>query len=141
RDHTFSTRRTVEPTEALLAMKVFESFSHPARIVVVAAAGGGIQAAGWTARVLEGIVAATPPQKLDQLLASIVVVSGVSGGSVGLAPFVAAMHAGARPGGRTTRETLIAALRKAADSSLDPVAASFATSDLIPLIAFPDRGA
>src|SRR5262245_19044264 len=141
RDHTFATRAPALEASALLPQDVMKTRAAHSRIVVVAAAGGGIQAAGWTARVLHGLVRATPPDRLDEFLGSLVVVSGVSGGSVGLAPFVAAIRDRTRPGQHVTRGALVRALRSATDSSLDPVAASFATSDLIPFLPLPDRGA
>ena len=57
-------------------------------IIVVAANGGGIQSAAWTARVLTGLVEAFPPDKRQQFLESIRLISGVSGGSVGTMFFV-----------------------------------------------------
>jgi predicted acylesterase/phospholipase RssA len=57
------------------------------RLILVATAGGGIQAAAWTARVLHGLekVCAhqTKPENKCDLRDSIVVISGVSGGSLG----------------------------------------------------------
>jgi predicted acylesterase/phospholipase RssA len=57
------------------------------RLIAVATAGGGIQAAAWTARVLRGLEEACleqeyPAAKCD-LRNSVVVISGVSGGSLG----------------------------------------------------------
>lgn len=52
-------------------------------MLVVTAAGGGIQAAAWTARVLAGIQAECDDASLP-FAQSISLVSGVSGGSVGL---------------------------------------------------------
>ena len=57
------------------------------RFIVVATAGGGIQAAAWTARVLHGLEEecaqqAEPDNKCD-LRDSLLVISGVSGGSLG----------------------------------------------------------
>lgn len=51
--------------------------------IVVTAAGGGIQASGWTTTVLKGI------GEDGQILGAIGVISGVSGGSVGTLQFVA----------------------------------------------------
>jgi len=57
------------------------------RLIVVATAGGGIQAAAWTARVLRGLEEACAQQaKADDkcnFRDSILVISGVSGGSLG----------------------------------------------------------
>ena len=50
-----------------------------ATMIVVTASGGGIQASAWTAQVLVGL-----DQKLPQFSESIGLVSGVSGGSVGV---------------------------------------------------------
>jgi len=60
------------------------------RIILVAAAGGGNQAAAWTARVMTGleeICAEKPPNRFIQ---SLKLLSGVSGGSVGIMYFVTA---------------------------------------------------
>ncbi len=50
-------------------------------VIVVAAAGGGIQAAAWTARVLSGLHQDLQDRDFDQ---SVALLSGVSGGSVGI---------------------------------------------------------
>jgi predicted acylesterase/phospholipase RssA len=57
------------------------------RLITVATAGGGIQAAAWTARVLHGLEEACaqqarPEEKCD-FRNSVLVISGVSGGSLG----------------------------------------------------------
>lgn len=51
--------------------------------ILVAATGGGIQAAAWTARVLTGIDNALPPDLRDSFTHSIRLLSTVSGGGVG----------------------------------------------------------
>ena len=60
------------------------------RIILVATAGGGIQAAAWTARVLRGLEEECAPasspssnQPLCDFRDSVVLISGVSGGSLG----------------------------------------------------------
>jgi predicted acylesterase/phospholipase RssA len=57
------------------------------RLIVIATAGGGIQAAAWTVRVLRGLEEAcaqqASPNDQCDLRDSILVISGVSGGSVG----------------------------------------------------------
>jgi predicted acylesterase/phospholipase RssA len=55
------------------------------RAIVVAAAGGGIQAAGWTATVLGGLA-----EEYAGFPGTVRLVSGVSGGSVGAMYYVAA---------------------------------------------------
>lgn len=57
-------------------------------IIVVAANGGGIQSAAWTAQVLAGLTESFAPENRQRLLESIRLISGVSGGSVGAMFFV-----------------------------------------------------
>jgi predicted acylesterase/phospholipase RssA len=86
--------------------------------IVVAAAGGGIQAAAWTAQVLEGLRETHGPT-FDQALRMI---SGISGGSMGSACYVNWL----------TRETEVRCPSAAArDSSLDEVAWGLAWPDLL----------
>jgi hypothetical protein len=90
------------------------------RPILIATAGGGIQAAAWTTRVLLGLA-----QRCHcDLTQSVVLVSGVSGGSVGALYFGANAHD----------------LRKAADSalqsSLDEVAWGWINPD-VRRAAFP----
>ena len=65
-----------------------ESYLQPirsnSRVIVVAAAGGGIQAAGWTAEVLDQLTALS-----EQFRRHVVALSSVSGGSVGVYTYVA----------------------------------------------------
>jgi hypothetical protein len=58
--------------------------NHPAGVVVVSTAGGGIQAAGWTAKVLTGLQQECSAVNSDANFAdSIAAISAVSGGAVG----------------------------------------------------------
>jgi hypothetical protein len=88
------------------------------RVIVVAANGGGIQAAAWTAQVLQGLVetCGSPFRK------SLRFVSSVSGGSVGTAFFVNWLSdaKGLRPPAQA-----------AAESSMDEVAWGLAWPDLL----------
>jgi hypothetical protein len=56
----------------------------------VAAAGGGIQAAAWTARVLTGLEEICAEKRPGRFVQSLKLLSGVSGGSVGIMYFVTA---------------------------------------------------
>jgi len=144
RVHTYDTfpSTTANVRAAWLPTKLLEKRTKtlpgfdPKRLVVIASAGGGIQAAAWTARVLQGIAESASPEELDIFMRQTVVVSGVSGGSVGLAPFVLVSTAAS---GEAKREAFLRGLASAADSSLDPVAALMATTDLLPGW-FRDRG-
>jgi len=86
--------------------------------IVVAAAGGGIQAAAWTAQVLKGLHDENGAA-FDQALCAL---SGISGGSTGSACYV---HWLANPA--VARDPVEAA----SDSSLDEVAWGLAWPDLI----------
>jgi hypothetical protein len=60
--------------------------SSPDAVIVVAAAGGGIQSAAWTSRVLCGLRHDFRPggeTKANEFESNVLVISGVSGGSVG----------------------------------------------------------
>lgn len=85
--------------------------------IVVAATGGGIQAAAWTARVLTGIDDALPDDLRDEYTHSIRLLSTVSGGGVG-AMYFAERY---RPSG-FDRRNLRQVVEKAQASTLDDVA-------------------
>jgi hypothetical protein len=72
-----------------IAMKPCDIMARIAskRIVVIAAEGGGIQSAAWTAQVLAGLAKAVP-----DFHKHIAVVSGTSGGAVGAMYFVNAVR-------------------------------------------------
>jgi hypothetical protein len=85
--------------------------------IVVAANGGGIQAAAWTARVLTGLDRALRPEFGDTYANAIRLISSVSGGGVG------AMHfAGKYQKGRLDPHDLDMVVKQADASSLDDVA-------------------
>lgn len=69
--------------DATIAPSPAEMIAGHDRIILVAAAGGGIQAAGWTAKVLTGLANENPGFK-----SSVRLVSSVSGGSVGALYFL-----------------------------------------------------
>lgn len=88
------------------------------RVVVAAANGGGIQAAAWTAQVLEGLCDVAP----EQFAASLRLISSVSGGSLG-----SACYAYRQAQGEGARAAADAASR----SSLDEVAWGVGWTDLV----------
>ncbi len=91
----------------------------PDSIVVVAANGGGIQSAAWTARVLTGLEEKCREVGCDQGLAeSIRMISSVSGGSVGTMYFVNAYPDEGPP----PPEDLDNIVGRAEASSLAPIA-------------------
>lgn len=91
------------------------------KVIIVAAAGGGIQASAWTAQVLTGLVEASRKRfNDDRFDRSLRLISGVSGGSVGSMFLVAAYRDGALP--PPTDRRLAEVLTSASASSLDEVA-------------------
>src|SRR5262245_26887389 len=94
-------------------------------VIVIAAAGGGIQAAAWTARVLAGLQGDSLAcgDDFDQAL---VAVSTVSGGSVGAMYVVDAYRSG-----RLDPQALTNAVSAAEASSLDEVAWGLTYPDLV----------
>lgn len=110
-DHYYRIRRKDRrpdpptPAETLLA-------TGRDRVIVVAANGGGIQAAAWTARVLTGLCEDLP----GHFSRSVRFVSAVSGGSVGAMHFVNAYGRGG------SRESFDSVLDQPMESSLDDIA-------------------
>lgn len=100
------------------------------RPLVVAAAGGGIQAGAWTARVLRGL-----DESLHRTLRRrVALISSVSGGSM------AALYYGAFE----AEPTLDLVLEQALKPSLDEITTSFVGRDIFAAIGLrlgPDRGA
>jgi hypothetical protein len=123
-DHYYRVRalpgpRPVPPTpaETLLA-------GGRERVIVVAANGGGIQAAAWTARVLTGLAEDLGPE----FSRSVRMISAVSGGSVGAMYFVDAY-------GRA--DGFAGVLEDAMTSSLDEIAWGLVYPDLWRLVCPP----
>jgi len=124
------------------------------RVVLIGAAGGGIQAAAWTAQALAGIESwlldHKGPETAQQWRRSIRLVSGVSGGSVGLYHYLdkwPESEADAEPQRR--KEALEEAARAAGSSSLDAVGWGLSGPDLLRVLGafrpvgplrFLDRG-
>jgi hypothetical protein len=108
-------------------------------LVVVATAGGGAWAAGWTARGLELLIANRP-----ELRHEIRVISAVSGGSVGAAYFIDGVLRGGPQ--RSVATVLHDARVRSTASSLDVVAYGFAFRDFPRLLSggfydpYKDRG-
>jgi hypothetical protein len=113
--------------------------SSPGSIVVVAANGGGIQSAAWTARVLTGLEQKCREQGCEKDFAkSIRVISSVSGGSVGTLYFVNAYP------GEGSPENLDSIVSVAEGSSLAPIGWGLLYPDFLrtiwPYVPVWDRG-
>lgn len=131
-DHTFpAPAGNLRPEAPGELIQKLPPGADPNAIVIVAASGGGIQAAAWTAAVLEGLVKEMPGRFAKQVR----LVSGVSGGSVGLMYFNAAYRNGDIPHAELTRAVLGAGggedplFRLASAPSLDFVAWGLAFPD------------
>ena len=100
-------------------------------LVVVAAAGGGIQAAAWTAKVLTELHA----RYGIPLTRSVRLVSGVSGGSVGLMFYLDRYRALCDAKSADEAQAVLAAINeKSCASSLEATAWGIAFYDLVPTI-------
>ncbi len=105
-DHFFAVRsdRSIQPVspKKILASRTDRCRANadgPGRIVVVAAAGGGIQAAAWTAKVLTGLHERVGAAVGTNFADSVALISGVSGGGVGAMFFANAYEADGRAPG------------------------------------------
>jgi hypothetical protein len=127
-DYVVSTVEKPEAYELATPGQVLQAFGE--RPLVVAAAGGGIQAGAWTTRVLLGL-----DQHLQGRLRSrLAMISSVSGGSMG------SLYYGAYDGDTT----LTTAAEQALKPSLDDVATAFVGRDIFGVVGFRrgrDRGA
>jgi hypothetical protein len=97
-----------------------------APVIVIAANGGGIQAAAWAARVLTGLDAVLRPEFGDTYARSIRMISSVSGGGVGAMYFL-----GKYDDGVLNVNQLGDVVKQADASSLDEVAWGSAYPDLL----------
>jgi len=82
-DHFYEVIRT-GPLNLPAAADFLARYGPEKPMLVVTAAGGGIQAAAWAARVLAGIQTACDASSPGRFAESLLLVSGVSGGSTGL---------------------------------------------------------
>ena len=131
-----STIPAVSPAQVLTAAnRLAPDADHPrGRVTVIATAGGGIQAAAWTAQVLTGLQAqlrSGPPAQAVNFADSIALISSVSGGAVGTMYFVNCYHADAPPYGFTATDSELPSIVQAAEKpSLDDIAWAMVYPDL-----------
>jgi len=106
------------------------------RIILVAAGGGGIQASAWTARVLTGLEEICAEKQSGRFSQSLKLLSGVSGGSVGIMYFVTACKlegflSRKRSGNGSSTNVLQAVAEVAKESSLSEAIHGLAYTDFI----------
>lgn len=108
-DHYFEVKPLGESAQALVpaadALKAKVEQLEKKRLVVVCAAGGGIQAAAWSAHAMNELEAMTGGKFSAQLAC----VSGVSGGSVGAMYFLETLDRAGGPLDSAQRESVLAA--------------------------------
>ena len=117
-----STIAAVSPTQVLTAeSRLTPDADHPrGRVTVIATAGGGIQAAAWTAQVLTGLqtqLRSGPPEQAVNFANSIALISSVSGGAVGTMYFVNQYHADSPPYGFTATDSELPSIVQAAEKT------------------------
>jgi hypothetical protein len=124
-DHFFQTVRHEATAVASPTASVLLSQRAGKPVVVVASAGGGIQAAAWTAHVIQGLQQ-DAIRCGDDFDGAITAMSAVSGGSVGAMYVVDAYR-----GGHLPAHLLEQAVKAAEASSLDQVAWGLTYPDLV----------
>ena len=122
-DHYYDTRQAAATDIVGLQPSSMLDARAPRPVILVAAAGGGIQAAAWTARVLTGLAEELP----GTFARSVVLLSGVSGGATGIYHFADAYGDSSSP----DQDRLGRAYAAASASSLEDVAAALVTIDLL----------
>ena len=126
-DHFYGTHRKAIPRAANPAEVLLRNINS--KVILVAASGGGIQAAAWTARVLTGLEINCRSQFSDFRFArSIRLISSVSGGSVGAMYFTNRYDVN---GQLPANQELQAIVDEAGSSSLEDVSWGLAYPDLI----------
>jgi hypothetical protein len=129
-DHYFALRDgvSIPPVSPRETLKVrglkYRSLKHPkGGVIVVATAGGGIQAAGWTAKVLTGLQEECSNGPGSNFADSIAAISAVSGGAVGTLFFVNQYETtGASPGFQPSPEGLQRIIDQAETPALADIA-------------------
>ena len=128
-DHFYRVERIPELPHLLRPSELVKDRAEPAhkRFILVATAGGGIQAAAWTARVLRGLEEECKQQAAENrcdLRDSILVISGVSGGSLGAMAYARSF---ATSPSKVSRESVVA---NAEASAIDEVAWGWTVPDV-----------
>ena len=142
-DHDYDVTREMASLKPLTPVDAAKGGKGGTNLVVVASAGGGIWAAGWTGLALEKLLGARP-----ELAREIRLLSTVSGGSVGAANYVQGLlnDQAYRKGGTVSPETRRSIRIKSVTSSLEAAAYGVAFRDFPRLVTggvyngTPDRG-
>ncbi|WP_416671968.1 hypothetical protein [Egbenema bharatensis] len=120
--------------------------THPRTLAIICPAGGGIQAAGWTARVLTGLY--EHPDLGKPFMDTVGLISSVSGGSIGSMYFIDALDNGkleeqfnsppsGQFSGQFSGKAPNAVVRSATVDGLDAIGWGLAYPDLWRVIGLP----
>jgi hypothetical protein len=120
-------------------MEVIAARGKP-NAILVASEGGGIQSAAWTTKVLAGL-----QEEIPEFARHLTVLSGTSGGAVGVMYFVNAFRDCADPACRPDPARLSEAVKASRESSLEAVSWGLTGPDLARILLPPlaprhDRG-
>lgn len=118
-DYYYPVMKPASPTEPIPESDLPKEKPPQKKIIVVAATGGGIQSATWTARVLTGLEEECRESCNRSFDGSIRLISAVSGGSVGTMYFVNEYKGGHLPGKESDPKALKKIVHRAQSSSLD----------------------
>lgn len=133
-DHFYRVSPQSKPVSYAKPSEILKKRRHP---LIIATAGGGIQAAAWTAQVIQGITEACPD---CNFLDNVALFSSVSGGSLG------SLYVGAYMAQSKNINSLRRVTEISEESSLDEVAWGLVNPDLwrvfLPVLGDPaiDRG-
>jgi hypothetical protein len=119
-DHAYHTSARNMGSEASLPKPQDSFAAAPDHVIAIAAAGGGIQAAAWSGQVLCGL--RQEPEIGSEFQKSVLVISGVSGGSVGTMFYLRCLE----PSGGATKPK-----EAVMNSSLEGIAWGLAHPDLV----------
>jgi hypothetical protein len=143
-DHDYQVTRAAVSLRPLMPVDAVKGgIGSSKNLVIVASAGGGIWAAGWTGLALEKLVSRRP-----ELTREIRLMSTVSGGSVGAANYLQGLlnDQAYRKGERVSSDTLRSVRIRSVTSSLEAAAYGVAFRDFPRLVTgglykgTPDRG-
>lgn len=133
-DHYYTTQRGVLIAPVYPEQVLFARARMNKPIVVVATAGGGIQAAAWTTQVFTGLEEQTQEWGVRSFADSVALISSVSGGATGSMYYLNLFHPERRE--LFAREKLKQLTQVASESSLDDIGWALVYRD-IPRIFFP----
>lgn len=126
-DHYYTTTPSADPKPITPDMVLASRQKQAKPIVVIATAGGGIQAGAWTAQVLEGLEEQSKEWKTRDFADSVSLISSVSGGAMGSMFYLNLYDQGRTP--PFSKEDLCQLTKHVSASSLDNIGWALAYRD------------